>query len=173
VRCLEDHRVGRDQAAQIDRIAGGRRGDARLLGLRLVKERERPAARPAAEDDALVPPALLCMAEIRAEIEHDLLHDERRVVLGEAAAGAEDVHPLAGDLEAHQCMCAPPSTTSVWPVMKSLSEEAKNATAPTRSSGRCMRCSARVDAAAWRYLIRASSAFSSESVLPGAMQLTQ
>src|SRR5256885_1395829 len=64
-----------------------------------------------------------------------------------------DVHPLRLDLVGHkgvraisplqrrlgswvicfgkialtpfQCMCAPPSTTSVWPVMKSLSEEAK------------------------------------------------
>ncbi len=70
-------------------------------------------------------------------------------------------------------MCAPPSTTKVWPVMKSLSEEAKKATAPTRSSGFCMRASARVDAAAWRYFTTSSLAFYSDSVLPGAMQLTQ
>ena len=57
--------------------------------------------------------------------------------------------------------------------MKSLSDEAKKAMAPTRSSGVCRRCSARVDAAACRYFTMASSGFSSLSVLPGAMQLTQ
>src|SRR5207244_10271916 len=77
------------------------------------------------------------------------------------------------ELSQLQCMHAPPSTTSVWPVMKSLSAEAKKATAPTRSSGVCMRCSALVEAAAWRYFTMSSPAFSSESVLPGAMQLTQ
>src|SRR5882762_5648952 len=70
-------------------------------------------------------------------------------------------------------MHAPPSTTRVCPVMKSLSDEAKKTIAPTRSSGFCVLLSARSSAAAARILTMPSSGFSSDSVLPGAMQLTQ
>ena len=45
---------------------------------------------------------------------------------------------LSGDglCDAHgQCITEPPSTTNVWPVMKSLSSDAKKATAPAMSSG--------------------------------------
>src|SRR5262249_42562236 len=78
------------------------------------------------------------------------------------------LHPMLA-----QCIWAPPSTTRVWPVMKSLSLEAKNTAAPVRSSGFCMRLSARSPLAAERFFISASSGFSCESVLPGAMQFTQ
>jgi hypothetical protein len=57
--------------------------------------------------------------------------------------------------------------------MKSLSDEAKKTIAPTRSSGFCRRLSARSAAAAERILTIPSLGFSSESVLPGATQLTQ
>jgi len=51
--------------------------------------------------------------------------------------------------------------------MKSLSGEAKKTIAPTRSSGFCVRLSARSAAAAERILTMPSLGFSSESVLPG------
>ena len=43
-----------------------------------------------------------------------------------------------------QCIKEPPSTTSVWPVMKSLSPEAKKISEPMRSSGSSSRLSARL-----------------------------
>jgi hypothetical protein len=40
---------------------------------------------------------------------------------------------------AGQCICAPPSTTSVWPVMKSLSAAQRNTAAPPTSCGSSVR----------------------------------
>ncbi len=55
------------------------------------------------------------------------------------------------DLGIHaQCIIFPPSTSSVWPVMKSLAGEDRNITAPTRSSGTCTRSMARPDERAAR-----------------------
>src|SRR5262249_55972411 len=61
----------------------------------------------------------------------------------------------------YQCMVAPPSTTSVWPVTKSLSSDAKKITAPTRSAGSCTRGSARASIRAERMRMISSLGFSS------------
>ena len=97
VRRLEDHRVGRRELCrgEIDRIAGRSLRDRRSLRLRLVEERQRAAARPAAQDDLLVAPHVPRVPDVRAEVEDHLLHDERRVVPREAAARAQHMHPRA------------------------------------------------------------------------------
>ena len=66
----------------------------------------------------------------------------------------------------------PPSTLMVWPVMKSLSGEAKNNMAPTASSGTWTRFSARNPTDDCLNLIICSVGFSSDRVLPGARQFT-
>ena len=48
-------------------------------------------------------------------------------------------HSPSASLSPFQCSIHPPSTTTVCPVMRSLSSEAKNATIPTKSSGCCGR----------------------------------
>ena len=80
------------RAADVDRIAAGVCVMVGLLRLRLVEERERAAAGPSRDDDPLVAPDVLRVAEVGAEIEQHLLHDERRVVARVTAPGAQDVH---------------------------------------------------------------------------------
>src|SRR5579872_2552767 len=53
-------------------------------------------------------------------------------------------HPVLHLKLADQCIAEPPSTRRVWPVMKSLSCEARKTSAPTRSSGVSSRFSARL-----------------------------
>src|SRR6185436_3977381 len=50
------------------------------------------AARPAAQHDLLVAPFLLGVANVGAEVQDHFLHDQRRIVLGEAGARAQHVH---------------------------------------------------------------------------------
>src|SRR5688572_30572082 len=66
----------------------------------------------------------------------------------------------------------PPSTLIVWPVMKSLSGETRNNITPTTSLGIWMRLSERSATDDSLNLIICLVGFSSESVLPGARQLT-
>src|ERR1700733_7432003 len=77
---------------------------------------------------------------------------------------------------ASQLLVAPPSTAMVWPVMKSLSAEARKTSVPNRSSGYSSRLSARRTMAGWRECSRwpgFSLITVSLSVKPGARLLTQ
>ena len=110
VRGEQQHRVGRDQLGvrQVGRVAGGGRDDRRAPRLLLVEERQRAAAAPAGEDDPLVAEALLRVADRGGHVEHDLLHDQRRIDSAVAAACVDHVVAVLGQLGDHRQVCAAP-----------------------------------------------------------------
>ena len=93
VRGQQHDAVGRLQsrAGEVDGVARRRLGDRRVLGLVLVEQRQRAAARPAAEHHLLVAEALLQVGDAGAEVEHALLQDQRGVVAAIARVAVDDV----------------------------------------------------------------------------------
>ena len=92
----------RPRAGDVHRVAGGRVGDGRVLRLGLVEQRERAAARPAAEHDLLVAPCLLRGADPGADVEQDLFEDQRRIVLRIAAPRAQNVDAVCRQGPGHR-----------------------------------------------------------------------
>src|SRR5262249_28542723 len=109
---------------------------------------------------------------IEGVAEADVTEGVDHVFLGQDAVGDDDVADGALQLELHS-ITAPPSTTSVCPVMKALSWEARKMAAPTRSAGYWMRGSARAPMRCLRNSISSGVGLSSLSVLPGAMVFTR
>ena len=111
VRGEQQHRVGRDQLGGRQAREGRRRAVATTVGLPrllLVEQRQRAAAAPAGEDDPLVAEALLCVADRGGHVEHDLLHDQRRVDAPVAAVRVDHVVAVLGQLGDHRQVCAAP-----------------------------------------------------------------
>ena len=65
--------------------------DARLFGLRLIPQHERPTATPSGEQDPLVALTLLGIAHARTEIDQDVLHLESPVARGVTGRTRDDV----------------------------------------------------------------------------------
>ena len=104
VRREQQHRVRRDQLGgrQVGRVARRGRDDRRAGRLLLVEERQRAAAAPAGEHDPLVAEALLRVADRGGQVEHDLLHDQRRIDAAVAAARVDHVVALLCQLGHHR-----------------------------------------------------------------------
>ena len=98
MRRLEDECIGRLQPRRHDvaGVARGRVRDAGALGLRLVHQRQRAAARPAGQHHLFIAPDLARVAHIGAQVHHHVFHDESAVVARVAAACAQHVHAALG-----------------------------------------------------------------------------
>jgi hypothetical protein len=103
MRGNEDNTVGRLKAGarQVHDIARRRSGDRWRLGLRLIKQGERTAARPADKDNLLVA-ATLGVLDPGPHVDRDLLDDEPAVVFRIAACRAQDMQPRASERRRHR-----------------------------------------------------------------------
>src|SRR6266436_9184705 len=90
-----ENRVRGNQPGKVDGIAGGRFGDRGLLGLPLVRGDDRSATAPSAKYDLCITAVLAKVANPFAEVNEDVFHDERGVVVRIACARAEDMHTAA------------------------------------------------------------------------------
>ena len=93
MRGEQHHRVCRDQRGgdQIDRVTRRSVGDRGMLGLLLIIERERAAARPSAEDDFGIAEPRFEIGDARAQIEHAFFHDQRGIVAPVARIAIDDM----------------------------------------------------------------------------------
>src|SRR5215212_1672069 len=83
-------------------VACRRVGDRRLFGLRLVKQRERPSPRPTNQNYLWVAELFARMANPSAEVEKNLFHNQRAVVLWIAAGRAQNMESSVGERFGHR-----------------------------------------------------------------------